>query len=76
MTGEAPEAPEPARTTKYLTGTFKVTFHGDYIAADAAAGHLEGWLDSGLDDRDDLRSWSFTVQDVREVPGDPEGFDS
>ena len=59
-----------------MTGTFTATFHGDYIDADAVSGYLEGWLDSGLDDRDDLRSWSFTVQDVREVTGDPEGYDS
>ena len=67
---------EPACTTKYVTGTFTATFYGDYIDADAVVQHLDGWLDSGLDDRDDLRSWTFTVQDVREVTGDPEGYDS
>ena len=67
---------EPTCTTKYVTGTFTATFYGDYIDADAVVQHLDGWLDSGLDDRDDLRSWTFTVQDVREVTGDPEGYDS
>ena len=64
------------RTTKYLTGTFRATFHGGYLDADECASYLEGWLDSGLEDRDDLRSWSFSVQSTEEVSGDPEGFDS
>jgi len=76
MSAAENEPPEPARTTKYLTGTFAVTFHGDYVDADDVASYLDGWLDAGLDDRDDLRSWSFRVENVREVPGDPEGFDS
>ena len=68
---------EPACTTKYVTGTFTATFYGDYIDADAVVQHLDGWLDSGLDDRDDLRSWTFTFNpEVREVTGDPEGYDS
>lgn len=64
------------RTTKYLTGTFKVTFHGGYIAADDCAQYLIEWLDAGLDDRDDLRSWNFNVVEITEVPGDPEDYDS
>ena len=63
------------RTTKYVTGTFKVTFHGDYINADEVERHLLMWLDAGLDDRDDLRSWSFEVTEIDERTGDPEGYD-
>lgn len=63
------------RTTKYVTGTLKATFHGDYLDKDEVAGHLEGWLDGGLEDRDDLRSWTFELTSVTEVDGDPEGYD-
>lgn len=66
---------EPERTTKYVTATLKLTFHGDYIEKDDVAAYAEQWLDMGLEDRDDLRSWNFTVTEVREVAGDPEGYD-
>ncbi|ATN93712.1 hypothetical protein SEA_ABT2GRADUATEX2_33 [Streptomyces phage Abt2graduatex2] len=67
---------ERQRTTKRVTGTFTLTFHGDYIDKDDVAAYFQGWVDSGLDDRDDLRSWSFDVKTVTEEQGDPEGFDS
>lgn len=64
------------RTTKRVTVAVTATFHGDYIDADEVTGRLQGWIDAGLDDRDDLRHWSFTAGQVFEVHGDPEGFDS
>lgn len=64
------------RTTKYVTGTFHVKFHGDYIDASDVGRYLSGWLDAGLEDRDDLRAWSFDVVNVDEQTGDPEGYDS
>lgn len=64
------------RTTKYVTGTFTATFHGDYIDADDVETYLTGWLDAGLEDRDDLRTWDFTVTEIDERIGDPEGYDS
>lgn len=64
------------RTTKYVTITLKATFHGDYLAEDEVVAALEGWLDGGLNDRDDLRSWELGTTKVMEVHGDPEGFDS
>lgn len=67
---------EPERTTKRVAGTFTLTFHGDYIDKDDVETYFQGWIDSGLDDRDDLRGWSFTVLSIREEQGDPEGFDS
>ena len=67
---------EPERTTKRVEGTFTLTFHGDYIPAEDVESYFQGWVDAGLDDRDDLRSWSFRVDTVREEQGDPEGFDS
>lgn len=67
---------EPQRTTKYVRGTFTITFHGDYVDRDDCARYLNGWLDRGLEDRDDLRSWTFDVTETQEVNGDPEGFDA
>ena len=67
---------ERQRTTKRVTGTFTLTFHGDYIDKDDVASYFQDWVDSGLDDRDDLRSWSFDIKTVTEEQGDPEGFDS
>lgn len=66
---------EPERTTKYVTGTFTLTFHGNHIDAGDIPGYFEGWVDAGLDDRDDLRSWSFNITETRVVEGDPEGYD-
>ena len=63
------------RTTKRVTGTFTVTFHGDYISAADAPDYLGQWLDTGLEDRDDLRAWGFQVTGVEEVTGDPDGWD-
>lgn len=69
--------PTPAdRTTKRVTGTFTLTFHGDYIDADDIPRYFEYWVDCGLDDRDDLRNWKFDITEIDEVTGDPEGFDS
>lgn len=67
---------ESKRTTKILTGTFRVVFHGDYVPADECETRLSIALDSGLDDRDDLRNWNFDVKSLTEVHGDPEGYDS
>lgn len=64
------------RTTKRVAGTFTLTFHGDYVPAEDINQYIQQWLDSGLDDRDDLRGWSFTILSIREEQGDPEGFDS
>jgi hypothetical protein len=63
------------RTTKYVSGTFKLTFHGDYVDAEDVERYFHDWVDAGLDDRDDLRGWTFEVHAVQEVHGDPEGFD-
>lgn len=64
------------RTTKYVRTELTATFHGDYLDKDEVTQALEGWLDSGLDDRDDLRGWKLRIVEVREVSGDPERFDS
>jgi len=63
------------RTTKYVTLRIKATFHGDYLDADEVGDRLQGWIRAGLDDRDDLHEWTFGSASVREVTGDPEGFD-
>ena len=64
------------RTTKYVTGTFTATYHGRYVPADEIPGRLSAALDSGLNDRDDLRAWNFEIVEIDEVTGDPEGYDS
>jgi hypothetical protein len=64
------------RTTKIVTLTVTATFHGDYLGSDEVATYLEGWIDAGLEDRDDLRRWKTDVGTVVEIDGDPEGFDS
>lgn len=64
------------RTTKYVEVTIRATFHGDYLDSDEVGPYLEQWIDSGLEDRDDLRGWTTTVRSVEQVPGDPHGYDS
>jgi len=64
------------RTTKRVVIALTATFHGDYIDADSVTAELEGWIDSGLDDRDDLRGWSVVPVSVVEIQGDPDGYDS
>jgi len=44
------------RTTKYVTGTFAVTYHGRYVSADQIPGDLMSILDAALEDRDDLHA--------------------
>lgn len=74
--GRCTRCSEPKRTTKVLTGTFRAVYHGSYLAADEVADDLSSHLDSGLNDRDDLRTWEFTVDTVHEIDGDPEGYDA
>ena len=64
------------RTTKYVTGAFKLTFYGDYYDSDEVQSVFQRWIDIGLEDRDDLCGWDFTVVNMDEVAGDPEGYDS
>lgn len=64
------------RTTKYVTLTLVATFYGGYYDAGEVTGRLQYWIDAGLNDRDDLRVWSYSLSDVVEADGDPEGFDS
>lgn len=64
------------RTTKRVTMTITATFYGDYVAADETAMCLQNWMDSGFNDRDDLRCWDFGPAEVTEIDGDPDGYDS
>jgi hypothetical protein len=70
------EPNDTARTTKRVTGTFTLTFHGDYIDTNDIPQYFQQWIDGGLEDRDDLRGWKFDITGIDEVTGDPEGFDS
>lgn len=64
------------RTTKIVSVLLELTFHGDYIDKDDVESYATGWIDGGLEDRDDLRGWTTTFGPVREIKGDPEGHDS
>lgn len=64
------------RTTKYVTLEIRAVFHGDYIDAGEVSGALQGWIDQGLEDRDDLRNWDLGTATVTEVEGDPDGYDN
>lgn len=66
---------ERERTTKYVTGTFNITFHGSYVDVDEIERLLHQWLDGALEDRDDLYDRRFNVTEIEERGGDPEGYD-
>jgi len=55
-------------TTKIVTLAVTARFTGDYYDAEEAAGRLEVWINSALDDRDDLRSWDIKPLSVTERP--------
>lgn len=67
---------EPGVTTKLVTATVELRFHGNYISKDDTTDYADHWLSSGLDDRDDLRGWTISFGPVTEMPGDPLGLDS
>lgn len=73
---EAALAARPERTTKRVRATLAVTFHGDYVPLDEIPSRLKAWIDAGLSDRDDCRSWSLTVDAMTCETGDPDGYDS
>lgn len=66
---------EETRTTKIVTFTVVAKFYGNYLDVDEVAGHAQNWIDSGLNDRDDLRAWDFSNAVVIELDGDPLGLD-
>lgn len=55
-------------TRKNVAGTFTATFEGDYVPKDDIEYYLNAWLDAGLDDREDLRGWSFDIVTITEEP--------
>lgn|SRR5512134_1313607 len=55
---------------RLFTGVFTAKFEGDYIPADSVEAYLNGWLESGLSDRDDLRGWNLSHGTVVEAPQD------
>lgn len=54
-------------TTKIVSVLLELTFHGDYIDKDDIEAYASGWINRGLDDRDDLRGWTATFGPVREI---------
>ncbi len=55
-------------TRKSVSGTFTATFEGSYVPKEYIDSYLQQWLDSGLEDRDDLRGWSFGIVTITETP--------
>ncbi|MFD4858472.1 hypothetical protein [Streptomyces atratus] len=55
-------------TRKVVVMTVTATFEGDYHSASECPGMLEGWIDGGFEDRDDLRGWSVVLVSVNEFP--------
>ncbi len=64
------------RTTKTVIATLKLTFHGSYINVEDIPDYVRTWIDSGFDDRDDLRGWSVSFSEMSVLTGDPNGYDS
>lgn len=64
------------RTTKIVSVLLELTFHGGYVDKGDVEQYATQWIDGGLEDRDDLRGWTTTFGPVREIKGDPEGYDS
>lgn len=63
------------RTTKVVKVELTLTFHGESLSPNEIPAYLERWINTGLYDRADLRGWLTEVQDVKEVKGDPFGYD-
>jgi hypothetical protein len=57
-------------TRKRVQVELDLTFEGDYIPVNQIMQYLQGWLDSGLCDRDDLKAWSVSLITLYETPLD------
>lgn len=55
---------------KTLTLPVVVTFVGDYYDVDEITGVTQGWIESALDDRDDVEIVDFGEATIVEVPID------
>lgn len=55
-------------TSKTVVVTLTAHFEGDYIPKEDVVQYLDNWLDSGLDDRDDLVGWTTEYGPVTESP--------
>ena len=53
-------------SSKTVTVTLTAKFYGDYLDVEEVEEHLEFWVDSALEDRDDLIDWNFTDWNVVE----------
>lgn len=53
-------------TAKTVEVKLIANFYGDYIPKEDVDSYLIDWIDSGLDDRDDLLGWSIEIVSVKE----------
>jgi len=51
---------DPLPTTHRVALTVTVEFKGDYYSPDEMADVATGWIDAGLEDRDDVVGWIIT----------------
>ncbi len=56
-----------SKTRKLVVCTLGVIFEGDYIPTNQIEDYLVQWIEAGLEDRDDLKSWSLSSVLIREV---------
>ena len=55
-------------TSKTVVAKLTAFFSGDYIPKEDVDDYLIDWVDSGLDDRDDLVGWTIEIESVKEYP--------
>lgn len=55
-------------TAKTVEVKLIANFYGDYVPVEDVDSYLIDWIDSGLDDRDDLLGWSIEIVSVEEIP--------
>lgn len=55
-------------TSKTVVAKLTAFFEGDYIPKNQLDDYLILWLDSGLEDRDDLVGWTIEIESIEEFP--------
>lgn len=61
------------KTRKIVRMTVEVIAEGNYYDAAELPDLIDGWCGSALEDRDDVREWSFKLVSVEETHTPKEG---
>lgn len=59
-------------SSKRVVMVLELRFQGDYYDASEVAGMAENWIDSGLNDRDNLRGWRVVTSATEETETEEE----